>query len=59
MMTAQGKVIQIPVESVRSVNRVAMGVKMLNLDAGDAVTAVTKVVNGAVKELKDDESGDS
>lgn len=51
MMTSQGKIIQIPVENVRSVGRTAMGVKMLNLDVGDTVTAVTKVENGAIREL--------
>jgi DNA gyrase subunit A len=49
LLTTQGKIIQIPVESVRSVNRTAMGVRVLALDPGDTVKAVTKVVNGATQ----------
>ena len=48
LLTSQAKIIQMPVESIRSVNRTAAGVKVVNLNAGDTVKAVTKIANGAV-----------
>jgi DNA gyrase subunit A len=56
MLTSQGKVIQIPVEDVRSVKRTAMGVRILKLDIGDTVKAVTKIVKGAIQEDEEEVS---
>jgi DNA gyrase subunit A len=47
LLTSQAKIIQIPVESIRSVHRTAAGVKVVNLTAGDTVKSVTKITNGA------------
>ena len=41
--------IQMPVESIRSTNRVAMGVRLVSLDSGDSVAALTKVDNGVAR----------
>jgi DNA gyrase subunit A len=49
MLTTQGKIIQVPVDDIRAVNRVAMGVRVVKLDKGDTLTAITKVVDGAVQ----------
>ena len=48
ILTVEGKIIQIPVEDIRSVNRTAMGVKMLKLDTQDNVRSVTKIKNGSL-----------
>ena len=50
LLTTQGKVIQIPVEDVRSVRRTAMGVRILKLDLNDTVRAVTKIIKGAIQD---------
>lgn len=56
LLTSQAKIIQIPVESIRSVNRAAAGVTVVRLGDGDMVKAVTKVCNGAIKlDLEDED----
>jgi DNA gyrase subunit A len=50
ILTTQGQVVQIPVESVRSVKKTAMGVRIIKMDNGDTVRAVTKIVKGAITE---------
>jgi DNA gyrase subunit A len=50
MITRQGVIIRLPVDGIRVIGRNTQGVKVMNLDAGDAVVDVARVV-------KEDESG--
>jgi len=49
MITRQGVIIRVPVDGIRVIGRNTQGVKVMNLDAGDAVVDVARVVteNGA------------
>jgi DNA gyrase subunit A len=49
MITRHGVIIRLPVEGIRVIGRVTQGVKVMNLDAGDTVVGVARVV-------KEDES---
>jgi len=44
VLTEKGVMIRIPCNRISTTGRSAMGVKLINLDEGDAVAAVTKVV---------------
>jgi DNA gyrase subunit A len=50
MITRQGVIIRLPVDGIRVIGRNTQGVKVMNLDAGDAVVDVARVV-------KEDEGG--
>ena len=50
MITRHGIIIRLPVEGIRVIGRNTQGVKVMNLEAGDAVVDVARVV-------KEDESG--
>jgi DNA gyrase subunit A len=50
MITRQGVIIRLPVDGIRVIGRNTQGVKVMNLDAGDAVVDVARVV-------KEDEAG--
>jgi DNA gyrase subunit A len=50
MITRHGIIIRVPVEGIRVIGRNTQGVKVMNLEAGDAVVDVARVV-------KEDESG--
>jgi DNA gyrase subunit A len=50
MITRHGVIIQLPVDGIRVIGRNTQGVKVMNLDAGDAVVDVARVV-------KEDEGG--
>jgi DNA gyrase subunit A len=50
MITRQGVIIRVPVDGIRVIGRNTQGVKVMNLDAGDNVVAVARVV-------KEDEGG--
>jgi DNA gyrase subunit A len=50
MITRHGIIIRVPVEGIRVIGRNTQGVKVMNLDAGDAVVDVARVV-------KEEESG--
>jgi DNA gyrase subunit A len=50
MITRHGIIIRVPVEGIRVIGRNTQGVKVMNLESGDAVVAVARVV-------KEDESG--
>jgi DNA gyrase subunit A len=44
MITRQGVIIRLPVDGIRVIGRNTQGVKVMNLDAGDAVVDVARVV---------------
>ena len=50
MITRQGVIIRLPVDGIRVIGRNTQGVKVMNLDAGDTVVDVARVV-------KEDEGG--
>jgi DNA gyrase subunit A len=50
MITHNGVIIRVPVEGIRVIGRNTQGVKVMNLDAGDRLQGVARVV-------KEDESG--
>jgi DNA gyrase subunit A len=50
MITRHGVIIRLPVDGIRVIGRNTQGVKVMNLDAGDAVVDVARVV-------KEDEGG--
>jgi DNA gyrase subunit A len=50
MITRHGVIIRLPVDGIRVIGRNTQGVKVMNLDAGDAVVDVARVV-------KEDEAG--
>jgi DNA gyrase subunit A len=50
MITRQGVIIRLPVDGIRVIGRNTQGVKVMNLDTGDAVVDVARVV-------KEDEGG--
>jgi DNA gyrase subunit A len=54
MITRQGVIIRLPVDGIRVIGRNTQGVKVMNLDAGDTVVDVARVVKedeGAAEEL--------
>jgi DNA gyrase subunit A len=50
MITRHGVIIRLPVDGIRVIGRNTQGVKVMNLDSGDTVVDVARVV-------KEDESG--
>jgi DNA gyrase subunit A len=50
MITRHGVIIRLPVDGIRVIGRNTQGVRVMNLDAGDAVVDVARVV-------KEDEGG--
>ena len=50
MITRQGVIIRLPVDGIRVIGRNTQGVKVMNLDSGDTVVDVARVV-------KEDEAG--
>ena len=44
MITRHGVIIRVPVEGIRVIGRNTQGVKVMNLDAGDSVVDVARVV---------------
>ena len=50
MITRHGVIIRLPVDGIRVIGRNTQGVKVMNLDSGDAVVDVARVV-------KEDEGG--
>ena len=55
MVTRKGVIIRVPVDGIRVIGRNTQGVKVMNLDAGDAVVDVARVVkeNGAANSETD------
>jgi DNA gyrase subunit A len=45
MITRHGVIIRVPVDGIRISGRNTQGVKVMNLDSGDTVVDVTRVVN--------------
>jgi len=50
MITRHGVIIRLPVDGIRVIGRNTQGVRVMNLDSGDAVVDVARVV-------KEDEGG--
>ncbi|MFQ5703299.1 MAG: DNA gyrase subunit A [Gemmatimonadales bacterium] len=57
MVTRNGVIIRVPVEGIRVIGRNTQGVRVMNLDAGDAVVDVARVVDdeGADEPLANEE----
>ena len=51
IMTSEGQVIRVPVKGISVIGRNTQGVRLINLDEGDRVTDVARVV------VEDDENG--
>ena len=53
MITRNGVIIRVPVDGIRVIGRNTQGVKVMNLDAGDAVVDVARVVteNGSTADV--------
>ncbi len=58
LITHGGQIIRSPVKDVRVAGRNTQGVKLMNLDAGDLVTAVARVVPDDKEEGEGSEEGD-
>ena len=52
MVTRKGVIIRVPVEGIRVIGRNTQGVRVMNLDAGDAVVDVARVVNEDTEEVE-------
>jgi DNA gyrase subunit A len=50
LTTAQGQLVRIPADEIRTIGRAAKGVKIMNIAAGDKVTGVAKLVKVAEEE---------
>jgi DNA gyrase subunit A len=46
LMTVKGKGIRTPVKDIRTTGRIAQGVKLVNLAAGDTVASIARIVKG-------------
>ena len=49
VLTKKGQIIQIPIDEIRATGRNTMGVRIVKLDATDALTAIAKVTNGVAQ----------
>ena len=60
IITKGGVIIRSPVSQIRTTGRIAQGVRLVNLDEGDVVTAVARVVpeEEGVDDGTDDAGGD-
>ena len=45
MISKKGELIRVPVDCIRVIGRNTQGVKVMNLDAGDLIVDVARVVN--------------
>jgi len=57
-MTVFGKGIRIKVKEIRTTGRVAQGVKLINLAAGDEVRSIARIVAGTDDGDFEDEEGE-
>jgi DNA gyrase subunit A len=55
IITQNGIIIRTPIKSIRSIGRATQGVKLINLDKGDTVVDVARVVTGS----RDSQNGDT
>jgi DNA gyrase subunit A len=55
LITEQGMIIRVPVDTIRSIGRNTQGVRVINLDESDTVVAAVKVVE---KEQPEENGGD-
>ena len=51
LITVGGQMVRIPVQGIRAVGRNTMGVKLVDLDAGDKLQAVASVVSEELQDL--------
>lgn len=58
LMTTQGKGIRMKVKDIRLVGRIAQGVKLIDLAAGDSVRSIARIVQGADDGDIDDDEGE-
>ena len=56
LLTAKGQSVRCPVNTIREVNRGGKGVKLVNLDAGDKLLAIAKVVESDEEEAANDDA---
>jgi DNA gyrase subunit A len=59
LITSQGKMIRVRCSSIRSTGRPAQGVRLMNLDEGDSVSAAVKIVEGAQEDFEDVETAEA
>jgi len=52
MVTRHGVIIRVPVNGIRVIGRNTQGVKVMNLDSGDTLVDVARVVRGDVEEVE-------
>ena len=45
LITTGGQMVRIPVQGIREAGRNTMGVKLVNLDAGDKLQAIASVIS--------------
>ncbi len=45
LITVGGQMVRIPVQGIREASRNTMGVKLVNLDAGDKLQAIAPVIS--------------
>lgn len=58
VMTVNGKAIRVRIKEIRLVGRIAQGVKLINLGAGDSVRSIARIVQGADDGDMDTEGGE-
>ena len=56
LLTAKGQSVRCPVNTIREVNRGGKGVKLVNLDAGDKLLGIAKVVESDEEEAANDDA---
>ena len=50
LLTQQGQMVRTPVNNIREAGRNTQGVKLINLTAGDKLTAIARVVSESEEE---------
>ena len=58
LITQKGIIIRQPVGQIKTIGRAPQGVKLINLDAGDKLVDVARVVTGEVNNNADQNAGD-
>jgi DNA gyrase subunit A len=57
LLTQQGQMVRTPVKDIREAGRNTQGVKLINLTAGDKLTAIARVISEADEPEATGESG--
>ena len=58
LITQKGSIIRQPVNQIKAIGRATQGVKLINLDAGDKLVDVARVVTGEVNNNADQKPGE-